>query len=70
MVAPKHKNSCLGRHEFYNFGRLVLGHYYYSLSLSDLCLEVEMTILKRIMHFYYVTYLATPRYKNSFTGGS
>ena len=44
MVAPKHKNSCLGRHEFYNFGRLVLGHYmyYYSLSLSDVCLEVAM----------------------------
>ena len=66
-----HKNSCLGGHEFYNFGRLILGHYYYSLSLSDLCLEVETKILKRIMHFYYMTYnyLAIPRYKNSFTGG-
>ena len=49
MVAPKHKNSCLGRHEFYNFGRLVLGHYmyYYSLSLSDVCLEVDTKIFEK-----------------------
>ena len=33
------------------FGRPFLGHYYYTLSLSDLCLGVEKKILIVIMHF-------------------
>ena len=32
-------------HEIYNFGRTLLGHYYYTLSLSDPCLGVEKKIL-------------------------
>ena len=32
----------------------------YNLSLSNLCLEVEKKIFKEIMHFYYMTYIATP----------
>ena len=39
-------------HEIYNFGRLFLGHHYYILGLSDLCLGVEKKILKEIMYFH------------------
>ena len=45
-------------HEIYNFGRPFLGHHYYILGLSDLCLEVE-EIFKEIMQFHYMTYMAT-----------
>ena len=38
----------------------VLGHYYYILSLSDLCLGVEKKILKEIILFHYMTYMAMP----------
>ena len=47
-------------HEIYNFGRLFIGLHYYILSLYDLCLGVKMKIFKEIMHFYYMTYMATP----------
>ena len=33
---------------------------YYILGLSDLCLGVEKKIFKEIMHFHYMTYMATP----------
>ena len=35
------KNPCPGGHKIYNFGRHFLGHYYYTLSLSESCLGVE-----------------------------
>ena len=38
---PKHKKPNPTGHEIYNFGRPFLGHLYYILSLSDLCLGVE-----------------------------
>ena len=44
----------------YSFGRPFLGYYYYILSLSNLCLGVEKQIFKEIMHFDYMTYMATP----------
>ena len=47
-------------HEIYNFGRPFLGHHYYIISLSDLCLGAEKKIFKEIMHFHYMTYKATP----------
>ena len=59
MTTPQHKNPCPGGHEIYNFDRISLGHHNYILSLSILCLEVEKKIYKEIMHFYYVTYMAT-----------
>ena len=46
-------------YEFYNFGTPFPSHHYYTLSLSDLCLEVEEKIFKEIMHFHYMTYMAT-----------
>ena len=51
----------LGGHEIYNLGRPFLDHhcYIHVLSLSDLCMGVEK-ILKEIMHFHYMTYMATP----------
>ena len=60
MAMPWHKNPCPGGHEIYNFGRPFLGLHYYILSLSDLCLGVEKKIFKGIMHFHYMTYMATP----------
>ena len=47
-------------HEIYNFGRPFLGHHYYILGLSDLCLGVEKNIFKEIMHFYSMTIMAMP----------
>ena len=47
-------------HEIYNFGRPFLGHHYYILGLSDLCLGYEKQIFKEIMQFHCLTYMATP----------
>ena len=47
-------------YEIYNFGRPFLGHHYYKLGLSDLCLGVEKMILKEIVQFPDMTYMATP----------
>ena len=54
------QEPCPGGHEIYNFGRPFLCHHNYILSLSDLCLGVEKKIFKEIMHFHYMTYMATP----------
>ena len=51
-------------YEIYNFGRSFLGHHYYILGLSDLCLEVEKKIFKEIMHFHFMTYMATSLHNN------
>ena len=61
---PLHKNPCPRDHEIYNFGRPFLGHQYQKLGLSDLCLGVEKSIFKEIMHFHYMTYMTTPMHKN------
>ena len=45
-----------------------LDFYYYILSLSKLYLGAEKENLKEIMHFRYMTYLATPQYKNPCPG--
>ena len=47
-------------HENYNFLRPFIGHHYNIYSLSDLCLVVNKKILKEIMHFHYMTYMAKP----------
>ena len=66
MATPLHKNPCPGDHEIYNFGRPFLGHNYSTtcLGLSDLCLGVEKTFLKKIMHFHNMSYMTTPLHKN------
>ena len=46
--------------EIYNLGGPFLGHHYYILCLFNLCLGVEKKIFKEIMHFHYMTYMATP----------
>ena len=61
MATPQHKNPCPRGQEIYNFGRHFLGHHYYILSLSDVCLGDERKIFKEIMHFYYMTYMVTPQ---------
>ena len=59
MATPKHHNPSPWGHESYNFGRPFLGHHYYILSLSDICIGVEKKIFKEIMHFHHMTYMAT-----------
>ena len=59
LTTPQHTNPYPGGHEINNFDRLFLGHDYYTLSFSDLCL-IEEKILTEIMHFHNMTYLATP----------
>ena len=46
MAPPYHKNPCPTGHEIYNFTLPFLGHHYYILGLSDLCLGLEK-IFKR-----------------------
>ena len=55
---PAHEALPWG-HEIYNFGSLFFSHHNYFLSSSDLCLGVEKKVLKEIMHFHYMTYMAT-----------
>ena len=68
MATSEHKNPYPWGHEIYNFSSPFLGQYYYKLGLSDLCMGVEKKIFKEIMHFYYMTYMATPLQKNPFLG--
>ena len=53
IVTPNIRTLALGVHEIYNFGRSFLGHHYFILSLSDLCLGVEKMI-------FIGTYMTTP----------
>ena len=69
MATPQHKNTCPGGHEIYNFGRHFLGHHNYKLTLSILCLGEERKILKEIMHFHDITYMAKPQHKKPWPGG-
>ena len=46
MATLQHQNPCPRGHDIYNFGIPYLGHYYYILGLSDLCLGVKK-IFKR-----------------------
>ena len=69
MAIPLHKNPCSRGHEIYKFNRPFLGHYYYILGQSDLCLGVEKKIVEEIMHLHYSTYLSTPQHKNPFPRG-
>ena len=59
MATPEHKNPCPRGHEIYNCGRAFLGHHYYILGLSDLCLGVEK-IFKEIMHFWELNEVQSP----------
>ena len=59
-ATPQHKNRCPRVHENYYFRRPFIGHHYFILSLSELCLGIEMKIFKEIIHFNYMIYIATP----------
>ena len=52
MTTPQHKNPCPGGHEIYNFGRPIIGHHYYLLSLIELFPGVEKKTFKEIHKFY------------------
>ena len=55
---PLQKNPCPVGHEIYKFDRPLLGHHYYMLSLSDLCLGVEK---KNFFKKYINITLFTPK---------
>ena len=42
ITTTQHKNPCPKANEIKNFGRPFLGHHYYILILSELCLGEEM----------------------------
>ena len=52
-------NPCPGGHEVYNFGRVFLGHHYYTLILSETCPSREEDFLRNtsILHFLPQNYL-------------
>ena len=54
MATPQHKNRCPRVHENYNFRRPFIGHHYFILSMSELCLGIEMKNFKEIIHFNYI----------------
>ena len=61
MAMPLHMNPCPQGNEFYNLGSPFLGHHYYILSLSNLCLGVEKKIFKEIINeFSQYDYMAMP----------
>ena len=67
MATPLHKNPYTGSHEIYNFAKLFLDH----LTLLSDCLIYAWEKRKRfkeIMHFHYMTFMATPLHKNSLPG--
>ena len=61
MATPQHKNTDPRSHEIYIFSRPFLSHHNQALSSSESCLEVEKKILKEIMQFHYMTYMAMPQ---------
>ena len=46
MASPKYMNPCPIGHEIYSLSRLVIGHHFKILSLSDLCLRLKKRILE------------------------
>ena len=55
MTTPQPRKPCPGGHEIYNFGRLVLGHHYYTLSLYGLFPGEERKGFKEIHQFTLFT---------------
>ena len=70
MATHQHKNPCPRGHAIYNVGRHFLGHHYYILGLSDLCLGIEKKIFKEKMQFHYMINLAKTYHKNHCPQGS
>ena len=69
MATPQRKNPCPRRHEIYNLGRNFLCHHYYILRFLIYASEERRRCLKGIMHFHYMTSIATPERKNPCPGG-
>ena len=63
------QEPCPGIHEIYNYGRNILGHHFYILSLSAPFQGVEEKILIEILHFHLMTYVATPQHQNPCSAG-
>ena len=59
MGTPWHKTPQPGVNETYTLSRLVIGHHYNILSLSDQCLGLEKKIFKKKMQFPNKIYRVT-----------
>ena len=46
IATPSKKNHCPMGHEIFKFDKPIIDHHNYTLSLSDLCLKGEKTIVK------------------------
>ena len=64
MATPYIRTPALGVMKF-----TILVDPSYIHSLSDLCLKLVKKIFTGIMHFQYMTQMATPKHKNSCPGG-
>ena len=63
------RTLALGGHEFYNFGRIYPGHYYYILSLPDLWPGIGKKIFKEITHCHNMTYMDAPLAQEPLSNG-
>ena len=57
---PDTRTPANGGHEIYNFGRPFYGNHCYALNLSKSWARVEKKLFKEILHFHFMTYMATP----------
>ena len=68
IATPSIKKHYPRGHEIYKFGKPFLGHHTYTLSLFDLCLKVEKTIVKELMHYNYMSFMTEPNKMTSVPG--
>ena len=54
MATLQQTNPCPGGHEIYNFGRPVLGHYYFTLSLYEPSPGLENKILMKYINLHFL----------------
>ena len=47
----------------FHFGGPFLGHFYYPINLTELCLGVEKRIFEERMYFHIITYMAISLHK-------
>ena len=67
-ATTKQKNLNPRGDEIFIIGIPLLGHFNYALNLSDICPRVDKKILKEIMHFHNMNYMATLWHMNPCPG--
>ena len=60
IATAQYTTPCPGVHRIYNFGEPFLGHHYYTLSVSDLCLGEAYILFYRLsFHSGIFTHMET-----------